>query len=340
MERKTFPNFSLKLDADQGIVEHIFAVFGNVDLGDDILHPGSFAKTITERFAKIRVLDQHNNASIMSALGKPLEIREIPREELPAELLAQYPDATGGVYAKTQFLMETPEGKGAFIRLKEGAIDEWSFSYDPVKGGTDYSKLADGRTVRNLREIKLYEYGPVLWGMNPATTTLDAKNTPDAAAEKAGMRPPENKAINLSKRIDDVVRTFYQAYPDIHDSDTRFHVVYWVKQIWDEFLIVDQEGTQGTRTWKISYVVSETNTINFAFPPDWIEVTMAFVPVQPPNQLNTAPQIGAAEDGAQMSADEQHDDKAGPQPTAPTSEEMLRLIEIEESEITLIEVKL
>ncbi len=176
-EYKTVPAFGTKItDLDQGVVEHIFAVFGNIDDGKDIAHPGSFTKTLAERGAKVRVLDNHNADSIMSVIGKPLSIREISREELPTDLLQRFPDASGGVQARTQFLLDTPEGKGAFERIKAGAVDEWSFGYDALD--VDFSKATrDGKefTVRNLRTVKLYEYSPVLWGMNAATVTLGIK---------------------------------------------------------------------------------------------------------------------------------------------------------------------
>ncbi len=193
-EHKIIPNFVLKADAAQGIVTHIFAVFGNVDLGRDVLHPGSFTKTINERGGKVKVLDQHNAKSVFSALGVPVEIREVGRGELPSELLDEFPEATGGVMARTQFLMDTPEGKGAFIRIKEGAIDEWSFAFDPLD--VDFSKVeVDGEevTVRNVRTVKLYEYGPVIFGMNEATTTVDAK---DKEAKEGNEPDDDEKTVS------------------------------------------------------------------------------------------------------------------------------------------------
>jgi phage head maturation protease len=155
MDHKTFSAYTLKADAQQGIVESIVAVMGNDDQGGDIIHPGAFLKTITERRGKIRVLDQHQTDSIMRVIGKPVELKEIPREQLPPDLLARYPTATGGLYAKTQFLMDTPEGAGAFKRISSGAVDEYSIGYDPLD--VDYSKMrkADGSetTIRNLRTI-------------------------------------------------------------------------------------------------------------------------------------------------------------------------------------------
>ncbi len=193
MERKTFPIFIKQIDEAEGIVDHIFAVFGNVDEGLDVLHPGSFKKTISERMGKVRVLDQHNTDSIMRVLGKPLEIREIGVEELPKELRVEFPDATGGVFARTQFFLETQEGKGAFIRIKEGGINEWSFGYDAVD--VDFSERGmNGKKikVRNLRQVKLHEYAPVLWGMNPATATLDAK---EKVIDKEEDQGPQHKAV-------------------------------------------------------------------------------------------------------------------------------------------------
>jgi HK97 family phage prohead protease len=176
MESKHFTSFAVKAD-DQGVVESIVAVMGNRDEGGDIIHPGAFVKTITERLGKIRVLDAHRTDSTSRIIGKPVAMRELRREELPPELLAKYPEANGGLWTKTQFLLDTPEGAGAFARLKAGVLDEWSIGYDALD--TDFGKVTgpDGqeKTVRNLRTIKLFEYSPVLWAMNSATSTLSAK---------------------------------------------------------------------------------------------------------------------------------------------------------------------
>ena len=178
MEHKNTATIITKLDEVQGVVEHIIAVMGNTDLGGDILHPGAFTKTLSERGGKVRVLDLHRADSIMRAIGKPIMLREVGSAELPAEVKAKYPDANGALLATTKFLISTPEGAGAFERLKAGLIDEWSFGYDAIN--PDYSKTADGTTVRNLREVRLWEYSPVIFAMNPATTTLGAKAADEA----------------------------------------------------------------------------------------------------------------------------------------------------------------
>lgn len=181
-EHKTFPAFITKVDSELGIVDAIVSVFGVVDLGNDRILPGAFRKTIVERAGRIRVLDQHNTDSILRVLGKPIEIREVGRNELPESVLAEFPEATGGLLTRTQFLLNTPEGRGAFDRISAGAVAEYSIGYDPLD--VTYSEIEkDGKKirVRDLRTIRLWEYSPVIWGMNPATATLDAKS--DATGE-------------------------------------------------------------------------------------------------------------------------------------------------------------
>lgn len=184
-EHKSFPFIELKMDEDKGIVEHLIAIHGVLDHGNDISHPGSFAKTLAERGLKAKVLDKHRTDSVMAVVGKPLELREIGRDELPAEVLDEYPEATGAVKATTQFLIETPEGKGVFQRIKAGAVDEFSYGYDPITYDHEdvISKGGEAVTARNLREVKFYEYSPVIWGMNPATGTLSAKDVKEYECE-------------------------------------------------------------------------------------------------------------------------------------------------------------
>jgi len=193
MEQKQYKTFSVggsKAIDDQGLVEHLVAVFGNIDDGGDIIHPGAFRKTIIERQGKIRCLDQHATDSIMRVIGYPVSMREITADELPQAVKDAYPEATGALSVQTQYLMDTPEGRGAFARVKSGAVSEYSIGYDALD--SDFGRVTkDGEeiTVRNLRQIRLWEYSPVIFAMNPATATLSAK----AADNPADKVPTEGK---------------------------------------------------------------------------------------------------------------------------------------------------
>jgi phage head maturation protease len=196
---KTFPAKIIGVDEKEGIVEAIVAVIGNIDAGDDIIHSGAFTKTIVEHSRRVRVLDQHKTDSVLRVVGKPLEIREVGREELPPELLAEHPEATGGLYTKTQYLIKTPEGLGVFHRIDQDAINEYSIGYSVLDA--DHSRVeVDGKKipVRNIRTVKLWEYSPVIWGMNEATTTVSAKGA-EAGEDK------EYTADGPQRRVGDVI---------------------------------------------------------------------------------------------------------------------------------------
>lgn len=184
-EYKIVHAFITKVDAAQGIIEAIVSTMGVIDMGGDIVHNGAYTKTINERMGKIRVLDNHQTNSILNITGKPLSMREISRTEMPTELLQKFPEATGGLWTQSKFYMTTDDDKRIFERVADGNT-EWSIGYDALD--YDYSNitLPDGKkiTVRNLRTIRLWEYSPVLWGMNQATLTTGAKGSEGATPEQ------------------------------------------------------------------------------------------------------------------------------------------------------------
>jgi phage head maturation protease len=149
---------------------------GNVDSYGDIIHNGSFTKTFNERGNQIKLLDNHRTDSVLASLGLVKELREMKRTELPQEMISKYPDVTGGAWGKFQFFLDTPEGAGAFTRIKQNGVQSWSFGYDAVD--KDFTKTKDGQPVRNLRGIKLYEISLCLFPANEGTTTLTAKAAP------------------------------------------------------------------------------------------------------------------------------------------------------------------
>ena len=336
MERKIFPAQVIQADEAQGIVETIFAVMGNIDDGNDVIHPGAFTKTFAERGHKVRVLDQHRTDSIMAVLGKPLELRELDRAQLPPDLLARVPEATGGAYAKIRFMMDTPEGKGAFIRLREGSPDEWSFGYDALD--TDYSQaVKDGAavTVRNLRSLRLYEISPVLWGMNPATVTTGVK-----------AAPSEGKPYDIFREGDEWLVCRVNADGERMGDPLGRHAT--------------EEEAQA----QLAALYANVEDAGKAAEPDSEEKAGRVLAARNARRIQDA--IGklqeALKDAGLMDEIQEEDDmqsgKAGPQPEtptppgagpsedeAPTSEvppergdDLLRLIEIEQSEISLLEV--
>ena len=99
MEYKALPILTKEIGEDR-VVRSIFSVFGNVDDGGDRIWPGAFAKTLTERKSRVKVLWQHDSYS--PPIGVPTSIEEIGRSDLPADLKEMYPDASGALLASVQ----------------------------------------------------------------------------------------------------------------------------------------------------------------------------------------------------------------------------------------------
>lgn len=190
IEHKDLKIYVTNVDAAQGIVEAIVSVFGVIDLGDDIVHSGAFTKTLSERTPKVKVLDNHQSRSVLNMVGKLLEAREVGRSELPAQMLLDFPDAKGGLYTKTQYFLDTPEGSGVFTRINHD-VAEYSFGFDVLDEDYTKIKLADGSTkvVRNIRTVRLWEISPVIWGMNQATTTVAVKGDGIMNSEQKDTAP-------------------------------------------------------------------------------------------------------------------------------------------------------
>lgn len=189
LERKLAPMPSVSVtDEAQGIVEAFVAVMGNIDLVDDIIHPGAFVKTIRENGHKIRVLDQHQNDSVKHVLGRAIELKEVGRDALPPAIIQRFPDANGALYARMQFNLKTQLGRDVFANIQQGHVDEWSIGYVPLDHERGYVKDASGRSrsVRHLRTIALREISAVVNGANEATMTISAKS---ADAAKGRTRP-------------------------------------------------------------------------------------------------------------------------------------------------------
>lgn len=177
------PAFITKADETTGRVEAFVSVMGNVDLQDDIIHMGAFTKTIQEKGTDFRVLDNHSFWSILDALGTCVGIEEKPRRELPKMVQEKFPDAMGGLWTDTQFMLDDERSMAAFRRLKSGAINQYSIGFQIVKQDFTEEDMGDEDNpmpmmIRNIREIRLWEYSLVLFAANPATATAGIKNVP------------------------------------------------------------------------------------------------------------------------------------------------------------------
>jgi len=166
-EFKTFDFKVTNLDFEGRTVEGYAAAFGNVDQGGDIIHPGAFTKTLVERGNKVRFLWQHD---MHEPIGRPIEMHEDP----------------SGLFIKA-IVSATVRGRDALALMRDGAISGLSIGYDAIPGGTDYTKSEDGTPIRNLREVRLWEFSLCTFPMNEqaGVTALKAEDMDTPKAEDA-----------------------------------------------------------------------------------------------------------------------------------------------------------
>lgn len=190
-EFKVF-DFKLETIEDEGVFEGITAVMGNLDDGNDIIENGAFIKTIQERAGRIKGLWQHD--MFQPPIGVTLEMREVDHDNLPAAVVEKAPEATGGLFIKGK-IIPTSLGRDVLVGMREGVINEMSIGYDPIKWELEEVEGSD-YPIRRLKEIRLWEWSPVNWGMNSATHIGNVKSL-EALLKRHGNDVPDlDKLIN------------------------------------------------------------------------------------------------------------------------------------------------
>ncbi len=155
MERKTLA-VAWKADATGSLVGYA-STFGNVDLGGDVVVPGAFTETVSDLKANggIPLLADHD-PSTGSVLGTIFDAAE---------------DLQGlRIHAR---FASTQRARDVRQLLVEGHLSKLSIGYQ----ATDYSHAErDGRQVRLLHKVRLWETSVVVFPMNPAAVVTGAKS--------------------------------------------------------------------------------------------------------------------------------------------------------------------
>lgn len=154
---------------DTGEFTGIASVTGNVDLGDDIVLPGAFTKTIAERGNKVRLMDNHK---VRIGLATVTEIPE-------------------GLSTVGRINLEKQSGREAFSDLKfyrdHGLPMGMSMGYQPIR--FDY----DAKGHRLLREVKLFEVTVTELPMNERAQVLTVKSIGDLITKARHSRSEKDE---------------------------------------------------------------------------------------------------------------------------------------------------
>lgn len=163
MEYKNLPQFTKSINGRT--VTGVFAVHGNMDNGGDISVNGAFSKRLADSSRK-RARFLWNHDGWQPPIASIKSIREIGRDELPEKVLEYAPDATGGVEVTREYYENVELANWVLSGIKAGDIDEMSYAYDVH----EYSREErNGKDVRVLKDIEIFDISDVNWGMNPAT---------------------------------------------------------------------------------------------------------------------------------------------------------------------------
>lgn len=162
---KTIPYFVKELDVKTRTVIGVFAVHGNIDAGGDMSVNGSFGKRLNDGRSRVRFLWNHN--SMNPPIASIKQIREVEKDGLPSKVLDWAPEASGGVEVTRKYYEGVPLADWVFKGIEEADITEMSYAYDIHE--FSIKKLDDGKEIRILQDVELYDVSDVNWGMNPAT---------------------------------------------------------------------------------------------------------------------------------------------------------------------------
>ena len=148
------------LDDNKGIVEAYANAYNNEDWDGDISYPGSFVKTVSENWKKIRVYKNHNRYELVG---------------VPREMNAQDPY---GLFTITQFNMDTDLGKDMYFDVKlikdNGQDADLSIGYRVVRRDANNPKI--------ILEYALKEYSFLTSeGANPLAIATSLKSVDSTA---------------------------------------------------------------------------------------------------------------------------------------------------------------
>jgi HK97 family phage prohead protease len=156
--RKQFDALVKSIDAKQGLVTSLVAVYDNVDAQNDRILPGAFDATIKKWQAQM-------------AKGKFLPVvyghRDEPRLIL-GKVVALRATAEG-LEVDEQYFLNKQEARDTLDAQTEGVLGGSSFAYDVIRA----KRAEDG--VQNLIELDLIEVGPTIYPANDQTRLVGVK---------------------------------------------------------------------------------------------------------------------------------------------------------------------
>lgn len=141
------------------------------------LDPKAFDKTLAQRGIDFKVLVDHGHDASFGGLpiGKPTKVEMRPK----------------GLWTETQLSQARSVQEEIKPRLQEGSLDGMSITFEVL--AEEWASGEDGMDERTIKEVRLHEFGPVVFPQFPETTAgLFSKGSKEEAVS------PDNEGRSTS----------------------------------------------------------------------------------------------------------------------------------------------
>jgi HK97 family phage prohead protease len=160
-EMPEFKTFKFKVEKAEssdniGYIDGYASTFGNVDLGDDVIDRGAFARTIKNSGGKFPILLDHDPTQ---QIGWNLEATEDEKGLRVRGMVNLITEAAKNRYALAKQACELGTQMGLSIGYR---TLQWAFD-------------SENQNIRHLKELKLFEYSLVTFPMNTMAGVTGAK---------------------------------------------------------------------------------------------------------------------------------------------------------------------
>lgn len=149
---------SIKEVSEEGIFEGYASIFGNVDLGGDVVVQGAFAESLKNNKQANRIIPMLWQHDRFEPIGAWLEIREDKK----------------GLFVRGELMKVTERARGAYELLKKKALGGLSIGFQVAAGGAADDEQSHG--VRKLFKLNLREISLVTMPMNEEAVVTAVKS--------------------------------------------------------------------------------------------------------------------------------------------------------------------
>ncbi|MGI9572267.1 MAG: HK97 family phage prohead protease [Candidatus Actinomarinaceae bacterium] len=196
---------------DEGSFEGYASIFGNKDLGNDVIKSGAFAESIKGRNPKnIKLLYQH-------------------KTDEPIGVIEQIEEDRKGLKIQGRLAMGTQKGREVFELMKMGALDSMSIGYRLSADGYKY----DPKTrKRQIKKVDLMEISLVTFPMNPKAKVTKVKLAEMNVREiESYLRDAGGMSVSLAKQSANILyKSFNCEVKEQRDvADSIKHLINTIK---------------------------------------------------------------------------------------------------------------